>query len=170
MQRQSLQHRRLLPRRQHPLDPERDQRLERRERIGRHVEGTMERHRKRAGAGDQRLGPRFVDHAVGVQQADHDAVGALGLRRLDVRLHDREFVVVEQKIAAARPDDDVHANAGDSPRLPHHAAARRGAALHQVGAQLYTVRASFLRGAHARHRIHADLEDHRSPPLALRPA
>ncbi len=146
----------------HAVDAQTDQRLQRCERIGRHVEGAVKGDREGPGPGDQRARPFHVDRAVGFQKADHHAVGAFRLGGVDVGLHDREFIVVEEEIAAARPDHHLELDAGDRPRLADHAAARRDAAFQEIGAELDAVRAGRLGGAHARHRIHADFVDHGS--------
>ena len=111
--------------------------------------------------------PRRVDLAVGGQQADDDAVGAFGLGGVDVGLHDREFIVVEQEVAAARPDDHMEPDAGDRPRLADHAAAGRGAALQEIAAEFDPVRPRSLGGADASHRIHAYFADQCSPFLMI---
>ena len=63
---------------------------------------------------------------------------------VDVGLHDREFIVVEQEVAAARPDDHIEPDARDRPRLADHAAAGRDASLQEIGAELHPVRARAL--------------------------
>ena len=126
---------------------------------------------ERGRASSIRLGsPLFVDFALGGQQADDDAVGALRLGGFDVGALNREFVVVEQEVAAARPDDHVKADALDSPRLTDHAAARRDPALEKVGAKLDALSPGGFGRAHAGDGIHAYLTDHREACLVPRPS
>jgi hypothetical protein len=134
---------------QHAIDAERDQRVERLEGIGGRVEGAVKGHGERTGKPDQRPCPRRVDFARRRQKADHDSVGALRLGGFDVGPHGRELIVVEQEVAAARPDHHVKRNALYRPRLADQAAARRYAPLEQVGAELDARRALRLGRANA---------------------
>ena len=159
-ERQAFEHGRLLARGQHPIDAKLDQRLERTERLRRDIERAVEGHREGPGKRNQRARSPGVDFAVSGQEADDDAVGSLRFGGLDVGAHDREFVVVEQEVAAARPNDHMKADARDRPRLTDHAAAWRDPALEKVGAELDPLGPGSLGGADASDGIHAYLTDH----------
>lgn len=152
---------------QHPVDAEPDQGLERCEGVARHVEGAVEGHRQRPCRGDEPGRALGIDVALGVEKPDHHAIGTFGLGGGDIGQHDRIFVIVEQEVAAARPDDHLKADAGYFSRRADEAEARRGAAFEKIGAELDALRARILGGAHAGDRIHADFVDHRKPPHGL---
>ena len=133
-ERQPFEHARLLARGQHPVDAELDQRFERPERLRRDVERPVKGDRERPGERDQLARSGHVDFPRRVQEADDHAVRALIFDRLDVRSHRLEFIVIEQEVAAARPDHHVEANARNLPRLTDHAATGRYASLEEIGA------------------------------------
>ena len=55
----------------------------------------------------RRQRPLGIDDRVSREQADDDTVRTFRLGGVDVGLHDSEFVVVKQEVAAARTDDDM---------------------------------------------------------------
>ena len=100
-----------------------------------------------------------------VRRPIDDTIGAFALGCIDVGLHGGKLVIIEEKVAAARPDDDVKTDAADGARLADGAEARRDAALQEVGAELNAMRSRLPRRADAGNGVDAYLENHERPPV-----
>ena len=129
-ERQPFDDGRLLARSQHAIDAQPDKRFERSERFVGHVKRPVKCDGKRPSKQNQLARARHVNFACGRQQANDDAVSAFSLGGFDVRLHGREFIVIEQEVAAARPDHHIEPDACDRPRPTDHATAWRDPSLH----------------------------------------
>src|SRR5690348_15318236 len=119
----------------------------------------MEGHAERAGRGDQRSASGFVDITFRIERADHHAVATESHADFDVAEHHFELGCIVAEVARARADQSVEWDAQSVARDGYRAVRRRGAALAQVVAQLYTVRAALLRGERRAQRVGGDLED-----------
>ena len=155
---QPFQRRRLLPRCQDAIDPQSDQRLERLERITRHVKGAVAGHAQRPRQLDEDAHPLDVHRTIRVKQPDHDTIRADALAQLNVQLHRLELDVRIAEVAPARPDDDIQGDLQQPAGELNRARAGSAAAFQQVGAQFHAIGAAHLCGERGLHGIHTGLK------------
>ena len=143
---------------QHAADLAADQRFERLGRVARHVEGAV--------AGDVQ-GPaacasslmRFSSMVPSAfRQPTTTPATPRSRSARDIGEHRAVFGLAVEKIAAARPHDDVERHGRLVERGAHRAEARRDAAFDQAGAQFDPVGAGGLRGQQAVNAFDADFD------------
>src|ERR1700751_4898085 len=91
--------------------------------------------------------------AVGIQDAENDAVGAQLLGDGDVAAHDLDFVAGIAEVSAAGSNNDLHANGHTGADHFDQAGAGSDSSLEQITTQLDARRPTLLRGYCRRNRV-----------------
>ena len=163
LERGEIVHDRASPRRrEHPIHPELDERVEAFVEISGQIEGAMKGDRERPGDIDETRDALPGHAALRVEGTEYDPAGPCVARHADVAEHDVDLQVRVEKVASTRTDhhhdrDRQALHRGlDGPR------ARRRSALDEIGAQLHAVRSRRCRGDGEVGRGAAHLEHGRS--------
>src|SRR5689334_15584033 len=120
------------------------------------MEGDIQRSRQL----DQLARAVDVDAALGVKQAENDAVRTKILGEGNVAAHDLDFFGSVAEISTAGTDNDLQANGELGADYFDQAGTRGDSALDQIAAQLDAVSAALLRSHCRRHRVDADFDQY----------
>jgi hypothetical protein len=123
------------------------------------VEGTMKGDFERCSQGDKLPCPFNVHRAIGAENSKDEAAGPEATRMQKVLAHQGELVVRVEKVAASRPQEDMHGKSAAQNRFTRETVARREAAFAERGAEFDAIRSTFACGEASLDTLCTKFED-----------
>src|ERR1700733_1743181 len=123
------------------------------------IEGTMKRDFERCSQIHKLARAFNVDRAVGAQDAKDEALGSKGARMKEIFAHQGELVVRVEKVAASRPQQDVHGESAALNRRARQPVTRRQAAFAEGCAEFDAIGSAFACGEASLDTLCTKLED-----------
>jgi hypothetical protein len=123
------------------------------------IEGTMKGDFEWRSQGHKLARPFNVHRAIGAKDAEDEAAGPEATRMQKILAHHGELVVRVEKVAAARPQEDMHGESTAQNRFTRETVARREAAFAERCAELDAIRSTFARGEASLDTLCTKFED-----------
>ena len=100
-----------------------------------------------------------VHRAIGAQDTEDEALGSESARVKEIFAHQGELVIRVEKVAASRPQQDVHRESAALNRCARQTVTWREAAFAEGGAEFDAIGSSFARGEASLDTLCTQLED-----------
>jgi hypothetical protein len=100
-----------------------------------------------------------VHRAVGAKDTEDEAPGSKGARMKEIFAHQGELVIRVEKVAASRPQQDMHGESAALNRCARQTVTWREAAFAEGGAEFDAICPSFARGEASLDTLCTELED-----------
>jgi hypothetical protein len=123
------------------------------------IEGTMKGDFEWCSQGDKLPRTFNVHRAIGAKDAEDEAAGPKAARMQKILAHHGELVVRVEKVAASRPQEDMHGESAAQNRFTRETVARREAAFAERGAEFDAIRSTFACGEASLDTLCTKFED-----------